>query len=79
MGNKEKYNRAFIEALDVEEDQLNDLNYMDVPNWDSVGHMSLISELEEAFDIQMETDDIVDFGSYVKGMDLLRKYGVIIE
>ena len=76
MSNREKYNNAFIESLDVEEEQLMALKYQDVPTWDSVGHMGLISEIEDAFDIQMETDDIVDFGSYEKGIELLEKYGI---
>lgn len=79
MTAREKYNNAFIESLDVTEDQLNGLSYQDVPGWDSVGHMGLISELEDAFDIQFETDDIVDFNSYEKGIELLAKYDVVIE
>ena len=79
MTNKEKYNKAFMEALDVEESQLVGLAYQCVPSWDSVGHMGLISEIEDAFDVQFETDDIVDFGSYEKGIELLKKYDVTIE
>ena len=78
MTNREKYNKAFMESLDVEGAQLADLKYQDVPAWDSVGHMGLISELEDAFDIQFETDDIVDFNSYAKGIELLKKYDVEI-
>ena len=76
MADISKYNKAFMEALDVKEDQLADLKYQNVPTWDSVGHMGLISELEDAFDIQFETDDIVDFNSYAKGIELLKKYGI---
>lgn len=76
MTNKEKYNNVFIENLDVKEEQLAALKYQDVPTWDSVGHMGLVSELEDAFDVQFETDDIVDFNSYQKGMEILAKYGV---
>lgn len=76
MADVSKYNKAFMEALDVKEDQLANLKYQDVPTWDSVGHMGLISELEDAFDIQFETDDIVDFNSYAKGIELLKKYGI---
>lgn len=79
MSNLEKYNKAFMSCLDVEEDQLADLAYQDVPAWDSVGHMGLISELEDTFDIQFETDDIVDFNSYKKGIELIAKYDIIIE
>ena len=76
MTNKEKYNKVFMENLDVTEDQLANLKYQDVPTWDSVGHMGLVSELEDAFDIQFETDDIVDFNSYAKGLEILAKYDV---
>ena len=79
MSNREKYNNAFMESFDVEESQLASLAYQDVPAWDSVGHMGLISELEDAFDIQFETDDIVDFNSYEKGIELLKKYNIVID
>ena len=79
MSNREKYNKAFMESLDVEECQLSGLSYQDVPAWDSVGHMGLISELEDIFDIQMDTDDIVDFNSYDKGIEILKKYRIVIE
>ena len=78
MTNREKYNKAFAEALDAQEDQLENLKYQDIPSWDSVGHMGLISEIEDAFDIQFETDDIVDFNSYKKGIEILKKYDVEI-
>ena len=38
--------------------------------------MSLIAELEEAFDIMMETDDIIEFSSYKKGFELVAKYEI---
>ncbi len=79
MTNREKYNNAFIESLDVTEDQLENLEYQSVPAWDSIGHMGLISEIEDAFDIQFETDDIVDFNCYKKGIELLKKYDITID
>lgn len=71
MTNLEKLNNAFIEVLGVTEDQLAGLKYQDVAAWDSVGHMSLMSALEDAFDIMMDTDDIIDFSSYEKGKEIL--------
>jgi len=78
MSNLEKYNKAFMESLEVTEDQLAGLHYQDTAAWDSVGHMGLIAALEEAFDIMMDTDDIIDLSSYEKGMEILSKeeYGV---
>ena len=81
MSNLEKYNQAFMEKFEVTEEQLPGLKYQDVEAWASVGHMGLIASLEEAFGIMMDTDDIIDFGSYEKGKEILAKdaYGVVIE
>lgn len=78
MTNLEKYNEAFKSVLEVTEDQLPGLKYQDIPSWDSVGHMQLIAALEDAFDIMMDTDDIIDLSSYEKGKEILAKddYGV---
>ena len=80
MTNLEKYNEVFKENLSVDDEALNEtLIYQSVPDWDSVGHMGLVSALEEAFDIMMDTDDIIEFNSYLKGKEILKKYDVIIE
>ena len=71
MSNLEKYNQAFIESFEVTEDQLAGLKYQDVTAWDSVGHMGLIAAIEDAFDIMMDTDDIIDLSSYEKGKEIL--------
>jgi acyl carrier protein len=71
MTNLEKYNQAFIESLEVSADQLEGLQYQAVPAWDSVGHMGLVAAIEDAFDIMMDTDDIIDLNSYEKGKEIL--------
>lgn len=77
MTNKEKYDKVFVESLSVQPAQLNDaLVYQSVTAWDSVGHMAMMAQLEAAFDIMMDTDDIIAFSSYPKGMEILGKYGV---
>lgn len=78
MTNKEKYVNAFVEALEIKEDQVEGLQYQGIAAWDSVGHMSLVAAIEDAFDIMMDTDDIIDFSSYEKGIELLKKYDVEI-
>ena len=78
MSNLEKYNNAFVENLQVSEDQLEGLKYQGVELWDSVGHMTLMAALEDAFDILLDTDDIIDFSSYEKGKEILKKYDVEI-
>lgn len=78
MTNLEKYNAVFCESLNVTDTQLADLKYQSVPEWDSVGHMSLVAAIEDAFDIMMEMDDIIDLSSYEKGKEILKKYEVEI-
>ena len=76
---QEKYNQAFIESFNIEEDALGDsLEYQSIPAWDSIGHMSLIAELEDSFEISMEMDDIIDFSSYNKGIEIMKKYDIEI-
>jgi len=38
--------------------------------------MSLISEIEEAFDIMLDTDDIIEMNSPAKAREILVKYNV---
>lgn len=77
MTNLEKYNQAFEESLEISEDQLPGLEYQSVDTWDSVGHMGLVAAIEDAFDIMMETDDIIDLNSYEKGKEILtEKYHI---
>ncbi len=73
MTNEEKYLSIFKESFDVDEATARTLKYQDIPAWDSVGHMSLIAALEDAFDIMMDTDDIIDFSSFEKGKEILAK------
>jgi len=77
MTNLEKYNDSFISSLQVTESQLDGLKYQSVEGWDSVGHMGLIATLEDSFDIMLDTDDIIDFSSYARGKEILKKYDVI--
>ena len=77
MKNKTKYIKIFCEALSIEQKKFNEkIKYNDIPEWDSIGHMTLMSSLQEGFKISLETDDIVDFSSFKKGIQILKKYKV---
>lgn len=77
MTNLQKYNEAFVESFEIMEEQLKGLEYQAIPSWDSVGHMTLVAALEDAFDLMMDTEDIIDFSSYEKGKEILsNNYGV---
>jgi acyl carrier protein len=79
MTNEQKYNKAFTESFSIDESALNNLEYNSIPEWDSVGHMGLIAALEDAFDIMMDIDDIIDFSSYTVGIEKLKNYDIVID
>ena len=77
MSNKQKYQDIFAKSLSIETKKFNEkIKYNEIPEWDSIGHMTLMSGLEEGFNIMMDTDDIVDFSSFKKGLEILEKYEV---
>ena len=77
MSNKQKYQDIFIKSLSINGKKFDEnIKYNEIPEWDSIGHMTLMSGLEEGFSITLETDDIVDFSSFKKGIEILKKYSV---
>lgn len=71
MTNLEKYNKSFCDSFEITESQLNGLTYQSIELWDSAGHMTLISNLEDSFDIMMDTEDIISLNSYEAGLKIL--------
>ena len=77
MDNNERYLNVFKEVFDLEGNQISDsFSYESVPQWDSIGHMSLIASLENEFNIMLEMDDVIDFSDFGKGKEILKKYKV---
>lgn len=76
MNNLDLYKNCFTISLSIKAEGVDKLEYNSIPEWDSIGHMSLISELEEKFKISIDTDDIIDFSSFSKGKEILQKYKV---
>ena len=80
MSNLDKHTQCFISSFAIDENALkNNIEYNSIPEWDSIGHMAMIAELEEAFGISMDIDDIIEFSSYKKGIEILKKYEVSIS
>lgn len=77
MDSLQKYRNVFVNVFNVNEAELNErFTFRDVKCWDSVAHLTLISELEDAFDVLFESEDILHFGSYLNGIEILKSYGV---
>ena len=75
MNNNEKLINAFTTALGIEaENVTDDLTYNTIPQWDSTAHMVLIAEIENVFDVMLDTDDIIDLSSVAQAKIILQKY-----
>ena len=77
MSNLEKYNGVFRDVFMVEDSVLNDtFDNKSVDGWDSVKQLALTTALEDAFDIMLDAEDILELTSYTKGKEILKKYEV---
>ena len=75
MNIKRKYIEIFIKSLSInKKDFREDLEYGESSKWDSVGHMTLISTLEDTFNISIKAEDVIEFNSFKKGLKILKKY-----
>lgn len=72
------YNRIFCDCFGMEDEhQLPALQMKVSEQWNSVGHINLIAAIEEAFNIDMEPEDMFNFSSYTKGKEILaQKYNI---
>jgi acyl carrier protein len=48
----------------------------DVLRWDSLGHMNLVMNLEDTFDVHFEVDEITELSSGQKILEILQAKGV---
>lgn len=77
MTNLEKLNNIFCEVFSVKESALNsEFNNRNVDGWDSVHQLSLTSAVEDAFDIMLDAEDILEFTSYDNAKAVLDKYEI---
>lgn len=72
MNNLEKLNQIFCEVYSVDESAL-DENFVNtnVDSWDSIHQLSMVAAIEEAFDLMMDAEDILEMTSYVNVKNLL--------
>jgi acyl carrier protein len=67
----------FITALDLPpEIDVDGLRYRYHPKWDSLAHMALVVTIEEAFDVELEADQLIAMDSLARAATILRELGV---
>lgn len=76
MSDLERLQFAFSQALGIDQDHIHDdLTYQQIPEWDSIAHMILISEIEQVFDVSLDTDEVIGLSSMAKAKEILEKHG----
>jgi acyl carrier protein len=68
---------VFVEALELGgEVDVENLRYREIEQWDSLGHMTLVAAIEEEFDVQLDTEQVIEMSSFKVALDMLAGMGV---
>jgi len=77
--NEARLQTAFRDALGLSGDlDVTGLEYRAIRQWDSVAHMQLVTAIETAFDLLLDTDDVIAMASYAKAVEIVQKHGVAL-
>ncbi|MFF0144677.1 acyl carrier protein [Amycolatopsis sulphurea] len=67
-----KLRTVFVDALDLDgEVDVENLKYREIEAWDSVGHMALVAAIEDEFDVEFDTDQVIDMSSFKVAVDMV--------
>ena len=77
MSLPERLRMVFVDALQLDDDvDVENVKYRDIGAWDSVGHMALVAAIEDEFDVQFDTEQVIDMSSFKVAVDMLRGFGI---
>lgn len=77
--NIEKLKEAFVEALSVGIERVDDSLSYGSAGWDSLAHMVLVSKIEAAFDIMLDTDDVIGMSDFAKAKEIVVRHGFTLD
>ena len=76
MSVNDRLRTVFVETMQLDEGfDVENLKYRDIEAWDSVGHMALVAAIEDEFDVQFDTDQVIDMSSFKVAVDMLDNMG----
>lgn len=78
MSNIEKLKEAFVEGLEIPMEEVETATMESVEKWDSIGQMSLVAIIEDAFEIEFEPDEVMKFTSFEAGKEILKNHNIEI-
>ena len=67
---------CFVQVFAIEREKVTPgLAYQSIAQWDSVGHMALVTEIENQFNVTLDTDDIIGMSDVAKAVEILTRHG----
>ena len=76
MSNIEKLKESFVEGLEIPMEEVETATMEGVDKWDSIGQMSLVAIIEDAFGIEFEPDEVMQFTSFEAGKEILKNHNI---
>ena len=76
MSNIEKLKNAFVEGLEIPVEEVENATMDGVEKWDSIGQMSLVAIIEDAFGIEFDPDEVMQFTSFEAGKNILKNHNI---
>ena len=75
-----KFMEIISNIFQIETSEIRDeLKYQEIQYWDSINHLEMVSEIEEAYDIEFEMDEIIAMESIGKIKEILKNHGVDVN
>ncbi|GAB7042070.1 MULTISPECIES: acyl carrier protein [Catenuloplanes] len=73
----DRLREVFRASLELPADAaVDDLEYRGIEKWDSLAHMALVAALEQAFDVMIDTEDVLAISSFAAARKVLERQGV---
>ena len=70
---KERFDKIIMEVFEM--DAVDEaMTRENTEKWDSLLHLTLVSSIEDEFDIMLDTEDILNLNSYAEGLEIVAKY-----
>lgn len=72
---KEQVIDLLVEQLQINREDVNeDLSFGDIPQWDSLGHMMIMSALEEKYGEEISTEAIAELVNFKSLQNYIEKH-----
>ncbi|MBQ1026046.1 acyl carrier protein [Micromonospora sp. C95] len=73
----DRLRRVFIAALELEEDvEVLELRHGGHPRWDSLGHLALLVAIEDEFEVEIDSEQLISIDSFPMALKILADLGI---